>query len=125
MYFPPFLGITSFTIHFAKLKPDTKSKILLFTYGIIDAFCQGGKLSQEDFNDLCRKLDSYIEETIGEGILTFMSSEFYKKAFEDSKLLKIIDLGGKTYNDFASRDKVKGGQSITRLSLLVSSWEQS
>lgn len=117
-YFPPVLPGEK-PIAYKTLNPSTKTKVLLFSYGVVDAFCQASRLSNEDSQVLFQEIDSFFTRTLGESLLSFMASNTYKVAFENSDLLNMIKMGGETYGDFASGDNKRGGQAIPRLSSLV------
>lgn len=124
-FFPPLLPFGDIKpVDYKEVSVSTKEKILLFSYGIMDCFFQAARISEKEANEIMNDMDSFFEQNVGMSLIGFMGTDNYKKAFDDSELLKVIEIGGKTYSDFASEDKTRGGQSITRLTSLVSIWER-
>ena len=123
-YFPPLPPFGDFggPIPFKKLDEKVRTKVLLFTYGVIDGYCQGSHISGDKFSDIIVEIDEFIESSIGVSCSNFLTTKTYKEAFNNPELIKVIELGGKTYGDFASGDKEKGGASITRLKSMVDMW---
>jgi len=71
------------------------------------------------------ELDDFVRNALGVNFSEFLETDTYKSAFDAPDLLKVIEIGGKTYGDFASKDKKRGGQSVTRLRSLVDIWSRS
>jgi len=101
---------------------DTRTKVLLFSYGVYDAYCQAKRLSNEEALRIPSELDNFFQNALDASFSGFLKTDAYRSAFDDPYLLKIIELGGQTYGDFASGNTERGGQSIIRLRSLVDIW---
>ncbi|GLQ06056.1 hypothetical protein [Sneathiella chinensis] len=123
LYFSPSAGTFFQPIPIISLNKELRIKVLLFTYGFIDCYCQSSGKSNTEFSQIVNEVDDFILSTTGISLVEFVCSEEYRKAFKDPYLLKIIKIGGKTYNDFASKDEELGGQSIIRLRGLIDLWQ--
>jgi hypothetical protein len=120
-YFPPpFPGVSYFP--FENINDETRTKVLLFTYGVYDAYCQSSKVPNDAAQNIAIELDDFVQNALGVSFSEFLKTDAYKSAFDDPDLLKVIEIGGKTYGDFASKEKERGGQSVTRLRSLVDIW---
>ena len=125
-FFPPLVPFGDIKpVDFKEVSVSTKEKILLFSYGVMDCFFQATTIKEQEANEIIDSLDSFFEQNVDMSLVGFMKTDNYKKAFDDSYLLEVIKTGASTYNDFASNDRTRGGQSITRLTSLVSMWEQT
>lgn len=118
-YFPPLDPIP-----FESIDDDTRTKVLLFSYGVYDAYCQAARISNDKASQILSQIDDFVQSAVGASLSEFVTTKTYKAAFEDDELLKVIEFGGKTYGDFASKDKERGGLAIARLGRLVNIWER-
>jgi len=95
----------------------------LFTYGVIDSYCQASHFSNDDSNSIYLKLEPQIKSRINFSLNKLMKSQIIKLVFSDNFLLDIISVGGTTYNDFLSGDSQRGGMSLRRFGSLVGLWK--
>lgn len=123
-YFPPVVPSMSFS-PLESIDHDTRTKVLLFSYGVCDAYCQASGLSRGQVNQISVELDDFIQSALSVSFSEFLKTETFRGAFEDPNLLDVIKLGGETYGDFASGDKSRGGAAITRLRSLVDIWART
>lgn len=120
-YFPPMVPGLNFS-PLESIDDGTRTKVMLFTYGVYDAYCQASGISDDQAQQISIELEDYIQSALGASFLEFLNTKTYRDAFEDPDLIKVIQLGGKTYGDFASGDENRGGATITRLRSLVDIW---
>ena len=107
-YFPPpFPGVSYFPLE--SISDSTRTKVLLFSYGVYDAYCQASRVPNDEVLKIPFELDDFIRNALGLNFSEFLETDAYKSAFDSPDLLKVIEIGGKTYGDFASKDKKRGG----------------
>lgn len=104
------------------ISDNLKIRSLLFTYGVIDAYCQAANLSEVNANNIFKEVSLFNKSIFGTELASIMKDQILDIVFKDRFLLDIITVGGKSYGDFLSGDKKLGGMSITRFGALITLW---
>lgn len=104
------------------LSLNLKIRSLLFTYGVIDAYCQASNLNSEESNYFFKQMNHQINSIFNLSIISLLNSSIMKIVFNDSFLLDIVSNGGKSYRYFLSNDKQKGSMSLQCFTSLLGLW---
>jgi len=122
-YFPP-LSRGHGHVPLKSIDDDTRTKVLLFTYGAYDAYCQANRISNDMALQISFELDKFVQRALGVSFSGFLKTDVYMSARDTPDLFKVIGMGRQNYGEFASKEENRWLKSGIKLVFLVDEWTQ-
>jgi len=106
------------------INEEIRSKVLLFTYGAFEAYCQANKIPEDQAAQISSKLDEFVYGALGMDLSEFSKTDTYLSAGDVPQNSAIVETGRQTFIEYSSKEEMRWMKSVFQLRHSVDEWTQ-